>query len=223
MPSDLELAGRIAFALVLGGLIGLEREVTDQVAGLRTHISVALGAALFGIVSAYSFDEFIAPRADTNYQVDVTRVASNVVTGVGFLGGGAIIKQGVTVRGLTTAASMWVTAAVGLAAGLGGYFVAAVTAGALLVSLVGLRRPRRWVRKRRPQTRHTVTLHLGSQADRTEVVEALHDLEDVEVVAVHVRAVGEGATVRVELRGADVLPRLAELSRVQGVTGFEVD
>jgi putative Mg2+ transporter-C (MgtC) family protein len=223
MPSELELAGRIAFALVLGGLIGLERELTDQVAGLRTHISVALGAALFGIVSAYSFGEFIAPRAETNYQVDVTRVASNVVTGVGFLGGGAIIKQGVTVRGLTTAASMWVTAAVGLAAGLGGYFVASVTSAALLVSLVGLRRPRRWLRARRPQTRQTVILHLGPQADRSEVVAALQDLEEVEVTSVIVRALGDGATVQAELRGADVLARLAELSRVDGVTGFEVD
>ena len=223
MPSELELAGRVAFALVLGGAIGLEREFTDQVAGLRTHISVALGAALFGIVSAYSFGEFIGPRADSNYQVDVTRVASNVVTGVGFLGGGAIIKQGVTVRGLTTAASMWVTAALGLAAGLGGYFVATFTAVALLVSLVGLRRPRRWLRRRRPQTHRLVTLHLGEHADRSEVLAALGDLEDVDASGVTVRSVGKGATVRANLHGEDVVSRLAELSRIEGVTGFDVE
>ncbi|CAN5838607.1 hypothetical protein BH23ACT12_BH23ACT12_23840 [soil metagenome] len=121
MPSDAELALRIAIAVVLGAIIGLERELTGQTAGLRTHITISMGAALFAIASAYSFTEFIQPQADTNYQVDVTRIASNVVTGVGFLGGGAIIKHGASVSGLTTAASIWVTAAVGLTVGLGGF------------------------------------------------------------------------------------------------------
>ena len=94
MPTELELAGRLGAALVLGGAIGLERELTGQVAGLRTHMTVALGAALFGIVSAYGWNEFAQVRAQTNVQVDVTRVASNIVTGVGFLGGGAILKDG---------------------------------------------------------------------------------------------------------------------------------
>jgi putative Mg2+ transporter-C (MgtC) family protein len=143
------LAGRLGAALVLGGAIGLERELTGQVAGLRTHMSVALGAALFGIVSAYGWSEFAAVRAQTNVQVDVTRVASNIVTGVGFLGGGAILKDGATVRGLTTAASLWVTAAVGLAVALGGYSLAAVTTIALVFSLILLRGPRGWIRRRR--------------------------------------------------------------------------
>jgi Uncharacterized membrane protein len=119
MPSELELAVRLVAALVLGGAIGFEREVTGQVAGLRTHMCVALGAALFAIVSAFGFDEFVRPRVETNLQVDVSRVASNIVTGIGFLGGGAIIKEGATVKGLTTAASLWVTAAVGSAVAMG--------------------------------------------------------------------------------------------------------
>ena len=148
MPTELELAGRLGAALVLGGAIGLERELTGQVAGLRTHMSVALGAALFGIVSAYGWNEFAAVRAQTNVQIDVTRVASNIVTGVGFLGGGAILKDGATVRGLTTAASLWVTAAVGLAVALGGYSLAAVTTLGLVFCLVLLRGPRAWIRRR---------------------------------------------------------------------------
>jgi putative Mg2+ transporter-C (MgtC) family protein len=147
MPTELELAGRLGAALVLGGAIGLERELTGQVAGLRTHMSVALGAALFGIVSAYGWNEFAAVRAQTNVQIDVTRVASNIVTGVGFLGGGAILKDGATVRGLTTAASLWVTAAVGLAVALGGYSLAAVTTIGLVFSLILLRGPRGWIRR----------------------------------------------------------------------------
>jgi putative Mg2+ transporter-C (MgtC) family protein len=150
MPTELELAGRLGAALVLGGAIGLERELTGQVAGLRTHMSVALGAALFGIVSAYGWSEFDAVRAGTNVQIDVTRVASNIVTGVGFLGGGAILKDGATVRGLTTAASLWVTAAVGLAVALGGYSMAAMTTIMLVFSLILLRGPRGWIRRRFP-------------------------------------------------------------------------
>ena len=148
MPTELELAGRLGAALVLGGAIGLERELTGQVAGLRTHMTVALGAALFGIVSAYGWNEFAQVRAQTNVQVDVTRVASNIVTGVGFLGGGAILKDGATVRGLTTAASLWVTAAVGLCVALGGYSLAAVATVGLVFSLILLRGPRGWIRRR---------------------------------------------------------------------------
>ena len=166
MPSDVELAGRIFFALLLGGLIGFEREATDQHAGLRTHISVALGAALFGIVSAYGFEYFgDLPRDQSSYQVDVTRVASTVVTGVGFLGGGAILKHGATVRGLTTAASLWVTAAIGLAASLGLYLLSAVTTFALLVSLVGLRGPRRWIERRFGRDREQAVFTLKRSAD----------------------------------------------------------
>jgi len=145
VPTEPELVLRLAIALVLGGAIGLERELTGQVAGLRTHMSVALGSALFAVVSAYSFSEFVEPRAETNYQIDVTSIASNVVTGVGFLGGGAIIKLGASVRGLTTAASMWVTAAVGLAVGLGNHRIGALSAGALILALTLLRGRRRWL------------------------------------------------------------------------------
>ena len=148
MPSELELVTRLFAALLLGGAIGLERELAGQVAGLRTHMMVALGSALFAIVSAYGFDEFAGPRANTNVQVDVTRVASNIVTGVGFLGGGAILKDGGSVRGLTTAASLWVTAAVGLAVALGSFVTGTVTALALVFALTLLRAPRLWLRQR---------------------------------------------------------------------------
>jgi|SRR5579884_904266 len=148
MPTELELAGRLGAALLLGGAIGLERESSGQVAGLRTHMTVALGAALFGIVSAYGWTEFDVVRAQTNVQVDVTRVASNIVTGVGFLGGGAILKDGASVRGLTTAASLWVTAAVGLTVALGGYALGAVATIGLVFSLILLRGPRGWLRHR---------------------------------------------------------------------------
>ena len=105
---------RVLLAVALGGALGIEREIDAQPAGFRTHILICLGAALFGLISIHAFAPFEATRNSTDVQIDVTRVASQVVVGVGFLGGGAILKYGASIRGLTTAASMWVAAAVGL-------------------------------------------------------------------------------------------------------------
>lgn len=119
---------RLAAAAGLGGAVGLERELRDRDAGLRTHILVSVGAALFALVGAYGFREF--PRG-----VDPTRVAAGIVTGIGFLGAGAIIRQGFTVRGLTTAATLWVVAAIGLSAGAGYYSGAVLTTVLVLLLL----------------------------------------------------------------------------------------
>ena len=132
MIDDGTVALRLVVAAGLGGLIGLERELKDQPAGLRTHLLVALGACLFTLVSAYGFD---GERAGT----DVTRIASQVVVGIGFLGGGTILRHSGTVRGLTTAASLWVTAAVGLAIGAGFVVGALVAGGIAFVALLGLK------------------------------------------------------------------------------------
>ena len=97
---------------MLGAAIGAEREFRERQAGLRTHLVVSVGAALFTLVSAYGFAEF-------GRKVDPTRIAAQIVTGIGFLGAGAIIRQGLSVRGLTTAATLWLVAAIGMAAGAG--------------------------------------------------------------------------------------------------------
>src|SRR5437870_687367 len=118
---------RFLVAVALTGAIGVEREISAQPAGLRTHITLGLGAAVFGLLSVHGFDAYVAGRNTNNYQIDVSRVASQVVVGVGFLGAGAILKEGASIRGLTTAASLWASAAIGLACGLGSYFAAAMT------------------------------------------------------------------------------------------------
>jgi putative Mg2+ transporter-C (MgtC) family protein len=222
MPTEVELAGRLGAALVLGGAIGLERELAGQVAGLRTHMSVALGAALFGIVSAYGWNEFAAVRAQTNVQIDVTRVASNIVTGVGFLGGGAILKDGATVRGLTTAASLWVTAAVGLAVALGGYSLAAVATIGLVFSLILLRGPRGWIRRRFTIAQESVAILLHSGADPTAVITALRALPDLEVRSVSTRDAGDGVIVQADVEGPDLHSRLAGLVDLREVAGVDV-
>ncbi len=121
-----EIIVRLVVALVLGGAIGIEREYRSKDAGFRTHFLVALGSALFTVVSIYGF-----PGGDS----DSSRVAAQVVSGIGFLGAGMIIFQRNFIRGLTTAAGLWVTAAVGMACGTGNYFIAA---SATIMVLVGL-------------------------------------------------------------------------------------
>ena len=129
---------RLALAAVLGGLIGVERELREREAGLRTHLLVSLGAGAFTIVGAYGFHDFIA-SGDAVVRTDPTRIAAQVVTGIGFLGAGAIIRQGLSVRGLTTAATLWVVAAVGMASGAGYYSAAVITTGVVLAALWPLR------------------------------------------------------------------------------------
>ena len=123
----IELILRLVLATVLGGLVGYQREKAEKPAGLRTHVLVCLGSALTMQVSNYPFQGTAA--------ADPTRIAAGVVIGIGFLGAGTIIRQGSTVQGLTTAASIWVTAAVGLALGIG-YYVPAVAATVLIIAVL---------------------------------------------------------------------------------------
>ena len=119
-------------ATAMGAAIGIEREYHAKEAGLRTHLLVALGSCLFMLLSAYGFDAFLG---HDHVSYDPSRIASQVVTGIGFIGAGTIILQKQVVRGLTTAAGLWVTAAIGLACGNGMYLIAAITTVIVLISL----------------------------------------------------------------------------------------
>jgi putative Mg2+ transporter-C (MgtC) family protein len=125
-----EVVIRILIAAVLAGVIGFEREIREHTAGFRTHILVAVGSAAFTLASSYGL---------TGTSFDPNRISAQVVTGIGFLGAGAIIRYGVSVRGLTTAASLWTVAAVGLLSAQGFYSAALVTTGVVIVSLTVLR------------------------------------------------------------------------------------
>jgi putative Mg2+ transporter-C (MgtC) family protein len=129
---------RVVVAAGLGGLVGLERELRDREAGFRTHLLVSVGSCLFTLVSAYGFHEFLVGGGNI-VRTDPTRIAAQIVTGVGFLGAGAIIRQGFSVRGLTTAATLWVVAAIGMASGAGYYSAAVITTALVLFSLWPLR------------------------------------------------------------------------------------
>jgi putative Mg2+ transporter-C (MgtC) family protein len=131
---------RLLLASALGGLIGLEREVHGRPAGFRTHLLVSLGACLFTVASIEFYRFFGNFSGTMPVGVDPGRIAAQVVTGIGFLGAGAIIKERASVRGLTTAACLWVAAAVGLACGSGMYAAALVVTILAVVSLLLLKR-----------------------------------------------------------------------------------
>ncbi len=135
---DLEMMLRIMLAFALGAVLGWERDRAGRPAGLRTHMMVAAGSAAFTLVSIYGF-----PEPAGGLPRDPARVAAQIVSGVGFLGAGTIFRTPSTVRGLTTAASVWLAAAIGMMAGVGMYAVASVTALLGYICLRWLRTPSR--------------------------------------------------------------------------------
>ncbi len=154
---------RLVVAALLGGAIGLERELDEKAAGLRTHILVAAGSALFTIVSAYGFHDFLANGGNV-VRLDPTRIAAQIVTGIGFLGAGVIFRQGFTVRGLTTAASLWIVAAIGMAAGAGYWEGAVIAAGVAFVSLRPLEMAKEKLLPQRAPNRITIELQEGASS-----------------------------------------------------------
>lgn len=139
LETQLDLALRLTVGLVLGAIIGFERELSRQPAGFRTHSLVSLGAALFTVVSAFGF---------SGPGVDPTRIAAQIVSGIGFIGAGTILQYRGHIRGLTTAASLWSVAAIGTAAGAGLYVVAVVGTVLILVILAILDRVEAIARRR---------------------------------------------------------------------------
>jgi len=211
---------RLALAALLGGLIGVERELREREAGLRTHLLVALGSALFTIVSAYGFHEFLT-SGQSVVRADPTRIAAQIVTGIGFLGAGAIIRQGLSIRGLTTAATLWVVAAVGLAAGAGYYSGAVITTLLVLFALYPLRiLAYRVVRRFRPEDGLLlVELPLGESPGAVidEVERAHVRLDSIELSQ-------EGERRRLELDvalppGTNVQSLVARIADIPGVAG----
>lgn len=157
---QIELGLRLVVGLVLGAVIGFERELHRQPAGFRTHSLVALGAALFTIVSAHAF---------TGPNVDPTRIAAQIVSGIGFIGAGTILQHRGSIRGLTTAASLWSVAAIGTAAGAGLTAMAIIGTLLILVVLALLDRVEAFVTRRLqlPAADKTRSLH-GDEDGRME-------------------------------------------------------
>ncbi|WP_424768856.1 MgtC/SapB family protein [Paenibacillus sp. sgz302251] len=133
--SELDILLRLLLALLLGGLIGFEREQSNHAAGFRTNILVCLGSCLLMLLSMYGFAAFVD---EPNVRIDPARLAAAVITGIGFLGAGTILFTGKSITGLTTAASLWVVSAIGLAVGAGFFFASAITTFMVLITLWAL-------------------------------------------------------------------------------------
>ena len=208
---------RIVIAAGLGAAIGIEREIREREAGLRTHILVSVGSALFTIVSAYGFREFLT-SGDQVVRADPTRIAAQIVTGIGFLGAGAIIRQGVSIRGLTTAATLWVAAAIGMASGAGYYPGAVIGTVVTLIALWPLRRLAFPVFERlRPEERSMIIeLRPGTKA--AELLAALeHDNSRVEYFQLADEDDRRTVTVTLDTPSQQLLSEISDLEFVQGV------
>ena len=208
---------RLSVAAVLGGAIGMERELRERQAGLRTHLVVCVGSALFTLVSAYGFHEFLVSGGSL-VRTDPTRIAAQIVSGIGFLGAGAIIRQGLSVKGLTTAATLWLVAAIGMAAGAG-YYSAALfaTAGALL-TLGPLRIVAyKIVRRYRPEV-DRLLVEIPAGGSPGAVLEAI-ERRGGRVVSLEIAQEGDrrSMAVDVELRGIDAPLVVADVGEIDGV------
>jgi putative Mg2+ transporter-C (MgtC) family protein len=197
---QLDLSGRLLLAAILGAVIGIEREVHDHPAGMRTHMLVAVGCALFTELSIYGFLGGVPGTA----AVDPTRLAAQVVSGIGFLGAGAILKYGASIRGLTTAASLWATAAIGIAAGTGQVILGLVGTAIVLFSLWPLARVARALRLRHGQALRVRVL-----------VRRLESLSDISGRLQEIRVPIEG--VHAERRDAEHLELELDLRLRSGV------
>lgn len=219
-----ELLLRIMAAAVLGGLIGLEREMGDQPAGFRTHLLVSLGSALFTLVGAYGVAPLLGHDVATRF--DPTRVAAQIVTGIGFLGAGAILRQGLTVRGLTTAAALWVTAAIGMAVGLGYWAGAAFSALVTILSLYGLKRVERPLMRRLKRGRHQFVLELDGSlklSDFAQLIER-HSIRAERLSLAGGDEAGHSLIATLQLPAGVSAAQLAdEMSRLGGVRNVDLN
>jgi putative Mg2+ transporter-C (MgtC) family protein len=148
---ELNLLLKLLLAVLLGGFIGIERELSGKSAGFRTHILICLGSAMFTELS-FSISLVVNSAneaAGVAFRSDPGRIAAQIVTGIGFLGGGAILRDAGSVKGLTTAATIWVVAAVGMAVGAGAYIAAVGATGLVLFVLFPLRRLEQYFERRR--------------------------------------------------------------------------
>ncbi|HEX9184728.1 MAG TPA: MgtC/SapB family protein [Burkholderiales bacterium] len=185
----LEIVFRLVAALAAGGIIGLERSFRGRAAGFRTHALVCLASGLLMLVTVYEHQWFVA-QGGSRVVVDPTRMAQGIMTGIGFLGAGVIVKEGLTVRGLTTAASIWVTAAIGILTGIGFYFAAGIG----VVLTLGTLSVFRWIEGRMPTELYAnFTVRFARDAVMPErALREMVALHGFSVANLNYRLLGEG-------------------------------
>lgn len=162
---------RIILAAVLSGIIGMEREFKRHPAGFRTHILVGVGACLMMLLSLYGFEEYNETHEGINF--DPSRIPSYVISGIGFLGAGTILANGWTVRGLTTAASIWVVAGIGLVVGVGMFYEAILTTVIVVLSLVFLSKIEKLYMS---STQHWLNVYVAHGLSLKTIIEKIEEM-----------------------------------------------
>ena len=170
MITDVEVIGRLLLASLLGGLVGLEREVHGRPAGVRTYLLLSLGSALIMVISEYLFVKFQGQIPGVSVSVDPGRIAAQAITGIGFLGAGVILRYKDTIRGLTTAACVWVVCAVGLAIGGGFYLFGTLVTGLTVTSLLILKKVEKMLKRDWYKEMEVISEDLPGQIDRIQEV-----------------------------------------------------
>lgn len=215
---NLTILIRLLTALLMGGLIGLERESHGRPAGFRTHILVSLGSALIMILSIYAFQTVpIAGPEFRQASYDPGRLAAQVVSGIGFLGAGTIMREGATIRGLTTAASLWAVAGIGMAAGAGAYYPAILTALLVVITLRSLSH----FEKRFSSKRQLLTLEITDQPGQLGAIASVLGRYNINIRGIEIEQLTESRT-RLEIL-TDIpakLDKILVMGEVQKVAGI---
>jgi putative Mg2+ transporter-C (MgtC) family protein len=214
---QLDLAVRLLIAAGLGAVVGAEREIHNHPAGIRTHMLVALGSGLFTVLSIHGF----SGENGTGTPVDPTRIAAQIVSGIGFLGAGAILKDGVVIRGLTTAASLWATSAVGMAAGAGEHVLALVSAVIILVSLWPINA---LAERLRGSNLPEVQLRLSlTRVEALGEISAALAASKIEIGAIQTQRLGrESYRADLSLRGRRASSVAAALEAIENIPGVDI-
>jgi len=213
MPFELEMAARLLLAVLLGGFIGYEREHTNRPAGFRTHILVCAGAALVMATSEYMVRRYSISA------VDPARLGAQVISGIGFLGAGTIIRDGVNVRGLTTAASLWAVSCVGIAVGCGFYLGAVIATILIFITLITLKKAeRRFSRRNRFRT---IIIESENITGQVGIVTNLLEKSSIEIKNIQLYKSKDGTQMiklLVKLPGGAMdVQTLNELQAIEGV------
>ena len=195
MISTPEIILRIFLAAIIGGLIGIEREVSNRPAGLRTHVLVTLGATLIMLISIDGFD-----MIGDGKLADPSRLAAQVVSGIGFLGAGTILRTGNTITGLTTAASLWVSAGIGLGIGVGYYLGTILTAAIVLLTLMSLRTIEKRVLKQKYKTVEIVSSNRPGIIGQIGVIFGNHNISIKDITVLDDNNKDEDDSGRMETR-----------------------
>ena len=228
-PLELTMVQRLIVAAILGGIVGMERGSGDRPAGFRTHILVCVGSALFMLVSIYGFDD-IAPvtttlEDDIGTRRDTARIAAQVVSGIGFLGAGTILHEGLTIKGLTTAASLWIVSAIGLAVGSGMYLLSTVATMLTMLTLVTFRTWEKRFAGTRSDRRFIRVVTRNTPGIITEITAFLSDC-GIKVKTLNVKTDNKNGNIILELylkidRTIDMVEVADGIQNIDGVLALE--